>query len=472
MSVRGGELEPVRQSVGSVDGWLRRLCARASFAATAVSLVLTLLLSVLVLEQIGLTHYASSGGTIFEKVHPGTWMAMMALALRMASEKKPFASLRGQLRRTLQLLLYGLAVLAAGAHAALVSKTPITPLIDTFMLPALYFLLLEKLDERSLRLLAWLVGVILAANALVGLVEYVTGGRLIPIDLPANVTDDPRHSPALVFDWRAALAKDWRPTALLGHPLTNADITGVFVTAICARDAGWIAPGLRFGLLMLEMLALFCFGGRAALVVTLIVVSMISAGWLLRFLGGGVRVSLRRWAYVLLASPLLFGALYALIEAGFFDRMIGRFSNDRGSAATRTKMFELFRAFDAQSLLLGPDPAVLATQQRLQGLEFGIESFVIDFMLQYGALVAMLLFAGLGAFVAAIMRACGRGAGAALLVFFVVGVTSESIGAKTTEFGLVVAIVMLFIRPIIPPVTGPRRQSPRQDLGRPGEYPA
>lgn len=447
MSVRGENFEAMRQPRASVAALLRRLCARASFAATAASLALTLLLSALVLEQVGLTHYASPGGNILEKVHPGTWMAMVALGLRAAGERNPVAALRGQLSRYPQLLLYGLAVAAAGAHSALVSKTPITPLIDTFLLPAFYFLLLEDFDERSIRRLAWLVGAILAANALVGVAEYVSGWRLIPIDLPPDVTDDPRHAPGMVFDWRAALAADWRPTALLGHPLTNADITGVFVAALCARDAGWIAPGLRFGLLMLLLLALFSFGGRASLVVTLIVVAATAAGWLFRFLGGGVRVSLRRWAYVLLAAPFLLGGLDALIEAGFFDRMIDRFSNDAGSAETRMKMFELFRPFDVESLLLGPDAGVLATQQRLQGLEFGIESFVVGFILDYGLIVALLLFAGLGAFIAAILRAAGRGAGAALLVFFVVAATSESIAAKTTEFGVVVALAMLFIRP-------------------------
>ena len=113
-------------------------------------------------------------------------------------------------------------------------KSPVTPLIDTFLLPLVYFLLLEDLDERASRRLAWLVGAFLAANALVGLAEFATGWRLITVDLPANVTDDPRHTRHGVRLARSA-EKDGRPTALLGHPLTNACITGVFIATLCAE---------------------------------------------------------------------------------------------------------------------------------------------------------------------------------------------------------------------------------------------
>jgi len=399
------------------------------------------------MEQVGLTHYASTGGTFLEKVHPGIWLAMIALALRLASEGNPVRALALRLGGSPQLLLFVLAVVAAGLHSALVSKSPVTPLIDTFLLPLQYFLLLADLDERAARRLAWLVGAILAANAIVGLVEFSTGWRLISIDLPENVTADPRHGSAEVFDWRAALAMDWRPTALLGHPLTNACVTGVFVATLCAKDAGWIDSRLRAPLLILQTLALFAFGGRASLVATLLVLAATAFAWLFRFTGGGARISLRRGAYVLLATPLLLAGVQALVEIGMFDRVLDRFTNDAGSAEARQKMFELFRPYSFESLMLGPYSAVLTTQQRLQGLEFGIESFVVGFVLTYGLLIAALLLAGLGAFAAALARVCGRGAIPALFVFLVVCSMAESLSAKTTIFGVVVALMLLFIRP-------------------------
>lgn len=446
MSVRSEPLHSTRRVASSDAAPMRRFCARASVMATALSFIVTMLVSALVMDQIGLANYSASGGTILEKVHPGTWAAFFALALRLAAAVHPVRALHRQFSRAPQLLFYLLAVATAGVHSVVVSKSPVTPLIDTFLLPLAYFLLLEELDERASRRLAWLVAAFLAANALIGLAEFATGWRFITVDLPANVTGDPRHAPGLVFDWRAALEKDGRPTALLGHPLTNASVTGVFVATLCARDAGWIAPGLRVALLALETLALFVFGGRASLVVTLLVLAAMSIGWLFKVVGGGVRISLRRWAYVLLAAPIVLAFVQALIERGFFDRVLSRFSHDAGSAETRSRMFDLFQAFSPESLLLGPDQAVLATQQRLEGLEFGVESFIVGFILDYGALITILLLAGLGAFVAALLRVRGRGVIPGLTVFFVVAVTAELISAKTTMFGLIVALLLLFIR--------------------------
>jgi hypothetical protein len=307
--------------------------------------------------------------------------------------------------------------------------------------------LLADLDEGAARRLAWLVGAILAANAVIGIIEFATDWRLISIDLPENVTDDPRHAAGALFDWRAALARDWRPTALLGHPLTNAGVTGVFVATLCVRDSSWIAPGVRFPLLILQTLALFAFGGRASLVATAIVLAATSVGWLLRFVGGGLRFSLRQSAGVLLIVPFLLAGVGALVEYGYFDRIMDRFSNDFGSAAARSTMFDLFRSFSIEDILLGPDPAVYATQQRLEGLEFGVESFLVGFVLNYGALLTMLLLAGLGAFCAALARVSGRGAGPALFVFFVPALTATSLSSKTTVFGVAVALILLFVRP-------------------------
>jgi hypothetical protein len=50
---------------------------------------------------------------------------------------------------------------------------------------------------------------IFAADALLALVEFSTGWRLIHI--PEGVTADPTRTD-LVFDWRADLASDWRAT--------------------------------------------------------------------------------------------------------------------------------------------------------------------------------------------------------------------------------------------------------------------
>lgn len=429
----------------SAGDW-RQMCACASTVALALSILATFLISILVMDYIGLTHYESSGGSFLEKVHPGTWLAILALLLHQAASPEPGRSLSRQIGRYPGLLLYGLSITAAFLYAVLVSKNPVTPFFDTFLLPALYFLLLESLDRRSARILGTILFAILAANALVGVIEFVVGVRFETPPLPDNVTDDPRHGGEAVFDWRAALATDWRASAFLGHPLSNAGVTAIAIAALCLNGASWLSPFLRIGVLGLQVLAMFAFGGRASLVASFLVLGVASLGHFLGFLHGRQRVPLRSLGYGMLAAPLLIVGVGALIEGGFFERAIERFANDSGSAQTRTAMFELFRPLTMESLLVGPDPAVVATNQRIEGLEFGIESFLVAFALQYGLLVAAMMLAGLGALCWSICQVAGRRAIAPLLVFFVTASTAVSISTKTTMFGMVVAIILLFMR--------------------------
>jgi hypothetical protein len=131
-------------------------------------------------------------------------------------------------------------------------------------------LLLNGLEERIARALAILLVAIFAADALLALVEFSTGWRLIHIEVPEGVTADPTRTD-LVFDWRADLASDWRATALFGHPLENAMLMGAFLLCLVSRGTAWLGSGLRFGLGVLALLAMFAFGGRVSLVFSMLI---------------------------------------------------------------------------------------------------------------------------------------------------------------------------------------------------------
>jgi hypothetical protein len=131
-------------------------------------------------------------------------------------------------------------------------------------------LLLNGLEERIARALAIMLVAIFAADALLALVEFSTGWRLIHIEVPEGVTADPTRTD-LVFDWRADLASDWRATALFGHPLENAMLMGAFLICLVSRGTAWLGSGLRFGLGVLALLAMFAFGGRVSLVFSMLI---------------------------------------------------------------------------------------------------------------------------------------------------------------------------------------------------------
>jgi hypothetical protein len=96
--------------------------------------------------------------------------------------------------------------------------------------------------------------------------------------------------------------------------------------------------------------------------------------------------------------------------------------------------------------VLAPDQAVVKTWQRLQGLEFGIESFWLGFALTYGLIMSAVLIAGLAAFVVSVVRLSGKGALLVFLFYFAGASTSTSLSSKTTSFAILTAMILLVLR--------------------------
>jgi hypothetical protein len=149
---------------------------------------------------------------------------------------------------------------------------------------------------------------------------------------------------------------------------------------------------------------------------------------------------------ILLILPLIAVGLAAVSGTGLFERMGERFRADEGSAVARLTMWRLFGPIPWRDLVLAPDQAVVKTWQRLEGLEFGIESFWVGFVLTYGLIMSAVLIAGLAAFVISVVRLSGRGAMAVFLFYFAGASTSTSLSSKTTSFAILTALVLLVLR--------------------------
>ncbi|GAC1331523.1 MAG: hypothetical protein NVSMB26_10000 [Beijerinckiaceae bacterium] len=413
-------------------------------ALTAAALIMLCAISPLLLAVHGI-NYDSAGGSALDKIHPGTFVAVLALAARLCAAPHPWRTLQRLLSAEPGLLIYLAALSLLALYIVVVARSPVSPLVDTFLLALVLVLLLQGLDERVARLLALLVVGLLAANAMIGLVEFSTGWRLIPLAVPEGVTSDPTRTD-LVFDWRADLATDWRATALLGHPLENAMLTGAFLVCLAARGSAWLGTASRLGLGMLGLLAMFAFGGRAALIFSGVFIAAAALAGLARRLVSRRPFDLRLVGGLLVAVPLVAIAVTMIGEAGLFDRMAQRFSVDEGSATARLTMWALFDPVPWRDLILAPDQAVVKTGQLLEGLEFGIESFWVGFALNYGLVMTAILMIGLAAFVISVARSCGRGAMAVFLFFFAVASTSTSLSSKTTGFAILTAMVLLILR--------------------------
>jgi hypothetical protein len=109
-------------------------------------------------------------------------------------------------------------------------------------------------------------------------------------------------------------------------------------------------------------------------------------------------------------------------------------------------MFELFKHIPMSELLLAPDAAQMATLRSLYGLDFGIESFWVSFVLSYGLIPGLVFFAGLLAFCRDVVRSVGPGAAWVMVFFFAVASTSVSLSAKTPLFAVLVLMLMILMR--------------------------
>ena len=337
------------------------------------------------------------------------------------------------------------AVGVAAVFAIVIAKSPVTPLVDTFVLPVLCFLLLRDLDGTLLKWLALLVSVILCINAVMAMIEFARGAHFLTLQFPYNASSDPTRADA-VFDWRVDIAQDWRAVALLGHPLVNGLIVGSFIMCLATPGSNWLPMWIKGPLLLLQCASMFAFGARASLILSLAFTAWLALQQACDALRDGARLSPRVIASALVVVALAIGVAEILIASGFFDRTVERFASDSGSAQTRFTMFELFQPFGWSDLVFGPDPEVVATWQRLYGLEFGIESTWVGLALTYGLLVTLIIVVGLIAFSRSVARAGGRGTIVVLAFYFISVSATASMSGKTTTFAMAVILALLFLR--------------------------
>ncbi len=442
----GRALAPMHAVLGNMNGerYAAGGLALAALAATVAAVIGVFAVSPIALEAAGLPYF-EAGGNLLSRIHPATPLALFALVLRCLAARAP-ARLAARLAfGDPGVVLLMAATTIAAVFAVFVDKTPVTPLVDTFVLPAAFALLLRDLDPAIARRLAVAVAVLLAANAAVAAAEVLTDWRLVPIDVPDTVTGDPTQ-PGATFSWQAELAEDWRARALLGHPIVNGAITGAFVLCLAAPGAGWLPPLARAGLIALSGASLFTFGARTSLVLTIVLAAALLGWGAASAVARGSRLTPSRFAAGLVCLALAVAAAAMLAHGDFFARTLQRFTADQGSATTRITMFALLEPISLSDLMLRPDKDLVATLQRLYGLEFGIESSWLGLALTYGLPVATMLLVAVLAFFRSIAASSGPGASIVLAFYFILVSVTASVSGKTTTLAMVVALILLFLR--------------------------
>jgi hypothetical protein len=406
--------------------------ARPAFAglltgALAVFLVLIFAVSPFALNALGFD-YSEAGGNPLTKLHPATFYISAVAAIALLATGRPFGAAVEVCRTSPSIVAMLAGTGLAAAHAALISGLPVTPLIETFVPAVLSLALLSRLPEGRGRVLALLIHALMIGNAVLGIGELLSGWRLTPFALKG-----------------VELEYEWRSTALLGHPLANALITGCYVLALAlggGRDLPWLA---RAGAFLVSLVAMATFGGRAATVLVLALLGVLLLRTALAFLNGA-RIRTGALLASLAAVPPVGMGLFLLASTNFFAHFVERFADDSGSAQTRSDMFVVFDKVPLVELLLGPDQRQVVTWQGMLGLERGIESFWLCFALFYGLAVSLVIFAGILMLCRDIVRACRPGAAWVLLFFIAVCSLSLSLAGKSNILAQVTVMLLVLLR--------------------------
>lgn len=390
---------------------------------TLAAVVLLFTVSSMLLASVGF-HYETSGGLPLEKFHPGTLVLFAAFAL-LVVEDGPDATL-GRLLRDHRLALAYVGCLAFYMlYVPLVLGRPVTFIVDTLMAPAVAAILLARADLPSLRRMGWVIHGAMAANAVVGSLESLLKWRLVPFYIGDEL-----------------ITYDWRSTALLGHPLQNASVTAVYALLLLTGLRGGLPARWAMPAFVLQLAALPAFGGRTA-AVGLAAAALVWLGIRTLLILSGRRFALSTLLWIALLCPLVVAGIWFASGSDYVALFVDRFVDDSGSAETRVRMLSLFGEFSWGDLFIGPDPDTLAALQIREGLELGLESFVVAFLLTSGIFASGVLFLGLGLFLIELARTVPWQGKAALGLFLLLNATSTGFSSKGVAFSLVVMLLLV-----------------------------
>ena len=370
--------------------------------------------------------YVTAGGNFYEKLHPATYLVTLALCPALLRNGNPIQAIVRICAESKAILFYFVCWLFLLVQTLLLER-PFTAIVDTFLLPLLLTIAIWQVPPWGRRSLAWVIHLAIVLNVAIGYYEYFAGHRIIPLTL-GNVL----------------VVGEWRSAALLGHPLTASGLVAGYVLALVLRPQLCPQPLLRWPLIVVCFGSLMAFGGRTALVTTLLIIAACAVVELLRVIRGG-RMPLTALIVGIGAIFIGVAAIFAVLDLGLFDKMLLRFSSDKGSALARFATMDLLSHLDWNEILFGPSVSRANALQNMLGLDYGIENFWVSCIVQFGLLHTILMTTALAAFFAMLLKRSSRAALALMVLITVIAASSVSFSSKNIQLAQFVILIALLL---------------------------
>jgi hypothetical protein len=317
------------------------------------------------LESLGIS-YVAEGGTPIFKIHIYSYLILSLFSLLLITYdiKHIVEKMDGFFKVWLVSLTCLFFVIIFGLFKFGLSG--MAYLVDTFLSPLLALAIVFMLSlEQNKRLLTY-IAYLLLLNCLVAIGEFSLSIRLFDVDFKS-------------FSY-------FRSTAFLTHPLNNALISVAIIPLVLDKTR---LPTIIF--LGLSILALFSFGGRAALGIYILMMFFISLPACFKLITTGISMSKLKFSLLCLLSYFLVIAFaIVVLESGIADRIISKMYIDE-SASARFDVFYLLEQLSLHEWFFGATDNLRSAIEIYLGITV-IENYLIGWIFTFGLIGALPLF--------------------------------------------------------------------------------
>lgn len=378
-------------------------------------------------------------GSFPTKIHPGTYLMLLAWLAGLAAQGNPLAGLWRQALQ--QPLIFGSMLCMTAVFAWATWRhgpTGLAFIIDTLIIVGVGVLTVLLQSRARQRQLLLLLLVLLMANAVVAILESVFKARLIPL-------------------FPVVIESHFRSSALLGHPLTNSLVMLTMLPALLLLP--W-RPMARVGAIVLVLVALMTFGSRTTLGGLMVYAVLVLLAVAVRLLRGGFTYAQLTGGLVGVVTGL--AAIVALVAVtGIADRIFETPLWD-DSAAVRAKVWNVLDHTHGADLWFGVGIPRIDRIAELIGLDpqfEAIENFWLYLLLLLGITGFTPFLLGMGLLVVHMVRLADWPLRAGIVLYFLMASGANTLSSKTMSL-LLLAVMVQCAAALRPAAPGPRGTRP------------
>ncbi|HGF7477958.1 TPA: VpsF family polysaccharide biosynthesis protein [Vibrio mimicus] len=386
------------------------------YFSVMMALILSVIFGSYFLENLGIP-YVSDGGSPLLKIHLYSYIIL--LSYFMVSIKIGMTWFSNKLGEYSNIWLISLSCLSFVIIYGYFryGTSGMAYMVNTFLVSLMIIPLISILNDSQVDKILKLVSYLILINSVIAIFEFLTNSRIIEVEFKD-------------FSY-------FRSSALLTHPLNNSLIT-VSLSLLLFNKT--FLPGIVY--ILITLLALFSFGGRSALVIFVFVLFIYYFPQMWKFITSGVKANKKRVALFMLPGYLaILSFLMILINSGITERIMSNLYID-GSASARIDVFFLLEQLTVSEWIWGASHRLLESIELYIGINV-IENYFIGWIFTFGLIgtipLAMCVFMPLYYF----SRNGDYSSKLSVLIFFLVGITNNSLTTKTPVLLLLFSVLYL-----------------------------